>query len=335
MAQTMPTLVAPRSAPSLEAVRNMAGAFDIDAYHVMDRRDDELVAEELLHGAMSSAFVYNFDIAGTTVTGISVVGARHLAAHYRGLRHRIVASTEKIGSLFTFKSYPAENMPMSVSCAVVNELAQEPDFYSVVIEIEDIKSGNTLQVERREARFEFRRDGSAYERPNFVTIAQSKAFRNGVLSIVPQDTLIVWREAMLKLKKGETIAVGVINEKRSGVLQFAARHAIALDRRRIEALTLDQIAGLGDAARDGVPAFVNSARSLGLEIGQGEAAAALPEPAAKETPAARPRGRPPKARMASGGDDEGGGEQSPPPPPPPAMPPAEPVATGGQRLSFD
>ena len=146
MASPMPALASPRLGPSLEMVRNMAGGFDIDAYHVMDRRDDELVAEELLHGAMSSAFVYNFEIAGTHVIGISVVGARHLAAHYRGLRHRIVASTEKVGALFTFKLYPAREMPMLVSRNVVNELAQEPDFYSVVVEIEDIKSGNTLQV---------------------------------------------------------------------------------------------------------------------------------------------------------------------------------------------
>jgi hypothetical protein len=353
----MPALASPRSAPTLEAVRSMAGGFDLDAFHVMDRRDDELVAEELLHGALSASFVYNFEISGKQITGISVVGARHLAAHYRGLRHRLVASTQKTGELFTFTSFPAENMPMSVSCAVVPELAQEPDFYSVVVDLADIKAGNTLQIERREDRYEYRRDGTPYERPNYQAIAQSKAFRNAVLSIVPQDVLLLWREQMLRLKKGETIAVGVLQQKRANVLQFAARHAIALDRRRIESLTLDQIAGLGDAARDGaLPAFVRAAQALGLEVGHAEAGAAaaeaLPEPAkADERPPTR-RGRPPRAARPEGGDSSTGGEQraqeqeprpqpaseretAPEAQPTSGIPAAEVVPAPAGRLNFD
>lgn len=316
MATPMPALAAPRNAPTLEMVRNMTGGFDVDAFHVMDRRDDELVADEILHGSLSAAFIYNFEIQGKQVCGVSVVGARHLAAHYRGLRHRIVASTQKIGELFTFKSYPSDGMPMSVSCAVVAELAQEPDYYEVVIEIEDVKAGNKVQIERREARYEYRRDGSPYERPNYQTIAQSKAYRNGVLAVVPQDVIILWRDAQLKLKKGETITGGLIAEKRRNVLQFAARHAIAFDRRRIEALTLDQIAGLGDAARDGaLPAFVNAARALGLEVGHGEAQA-LPEPETVEVGPQRARGRGRPAKAPAGGNDSGG-DKTPPGPPPP------------------
>src|SRR5262245_28913046 len=117
MAQTTmlqrPALVAPRAVEQLEAVRAMTGGFDVDAWHVMDQRDDELVADEILNGAGSHAFVYDFEIQGTQVFGISVVGARHLAAHYRGLKHRLVASQHKIGELFTFTSYPGENLPMS------------------------------------------------------------------------------------------------------------------------------------------------------------------------------------------------------------------------------
>src|SRR5215471_5428819 len=260
-----PQLVAPRQAPIVEAVRNMAGGFDVDAYHVMDQRDNELVADEILNGAGSHSFVYDFEIAGNRVAGVSVVGARHLANHYRGLKHRLVASTHKIGELFTFTSYPASDMPMSVHCAVVNELAGEADFYSVIVEIADIKTGNSVQIERREPRHEYRRDGSPYERPNYPTIAQSKAYRNAVLALVPQDIVILWREQMLKLKKGETITASVIGEKRGNVLRFAAQHAIALDRQAVQGLTLDQIAGLGDAAREGrLPAFTQAAAALGL-----------------------------------------------------------------------
>jgi hypothetical protein len=315
-----PQLVSPRSAATLEAVRNVAGGFDADAFHVMDERDNALIADEILHGAGSDLFVYNFDIAGKTVTGVSVIGARHLASHYRGLKHRLVASMQKTAELFIFQSFPAENMPMAVSASVVPELSGEPDFYAAVVEVTDIKTGNSIQIERREARLEYRRDGSPYERPNYQTIAQSKAYRNAVLSLVPQDVVIRWKAEMLKLKKGESITSSVLDEKRGNVLRFAASRGIALDRRAIEHLTLDQIGGLGDAAREGaLPAFTQAAVALGLEVGQGE-----PQPAAAQEqqqepdpqPARRGRGRPRNEPAAT----------SPPPPASPPPPPSGPSA---------
>ncbi len=110
MAQTRPQLVAPRGqVATLDAVRTMTGGFDVDAWHVMEERDNALIADEILHGPGSSKFVYSFAIAGQRepVSGISVVGARHLAAHYKGLKHRVVAAIQKTGALFTFTSYPA------------------------------------------------------------------------------------------------------------------------------------------------------------------------------------------------------------------------------------
>jgi len=341
MAQTTtlarPTLVQPRAAEQLEAVRSMTGgSFDVDAWHVMDARDDQLVADEILNGAGSHTFVYSFNLAGTEVSGVSVVGARHLAAHYRGLKHRLVASTHKVGELFTFTSYPAENMPMSVSCAVVHELSGEPDYYSIIVEMSDIKTGNSIQVERREPRFERRRDGSQYERPNYPTIAQSKAFRNSVLSLVPQDVLIMWREQMLKLKKGETITADVLGEKRRNVIRFAAQHGLALERQTVDRLTLDQIAGLGDAAREGrLPAFVNAAKGLGLEVAnEVPAAEAEPEP----TPAPRQRRARPRSEAAGNpapvDDDPPPEPQDDPPPPEPEDDPP-PAAAAARRLSFE
>lgn len=322
-----PHLISPRAAQTLEAVRNVTGGFDIDAWHVMDERDNALVSDEMLHGTGSSAFVYDFDIKGTKVSGVSVVGARHLAAHYRGLKHRLVASMQKTGALFVFQSFPAENMPMSVSASVVHELGTEPDFYSAIVEIADIKTGNSIQIERREQRFEQRRDGSQYERQHYQTIAQSKAYRNAVLALVPQDLLIQWKEQQLKLRKSDTITASVLDEKRSGVLRFAAQHGLSLDRRAITQLTLDQIAGLGDAAREGqLPAFANSARALGLEISQGEA---QPEPgrATPETmagaPTPRRRGRPPGPRQPS--DEVEENNEEPPPVQEPEPQPQQPV----------
>jgi hypothetical protein len=303
MAQTVatgvarPQLVAPRQVATLEAVRTMTGGFDVDAWHCMEARDDQLIADEILHGPGSSKFVYSFDIAGQRepVTGISVVGARHLAAHYKGLKHRLVAAMQKTGSLFTFTSYPAESLPMAVSCSIVPELADEADFYAAVVEMADIKTWNAIQVERREPRFEYRRDGSPYERPNYSTIAQSKAYRNAVLALVPQDIVIRWKLDMLRLKKEEVITASVIDEKRANVLQFAAQKAIALDRQAVEHLTLDQIAGLGDAAREGrLPAFVEAAKALGLGLEMAQEQAGEPAPTNDKAPP--PQGREPATR---------------------------------------
>jgi hypothetical protein len=282
MAQSArPQLVSPRAVQTLEAVRTVAGGFDVDAWHVMEERDDALIADEILNGPGSSSFVYSFDIKpGQTVTGISVIGAKHLANHYGGLQHRLVASMQKTNALFTFTSYPAEGMPMMVSTAILPELADEEDFFASVCEIKDLKTGNSIQIERRELRFEERRGGGHYERPNYATIAQSKAYRNAVLALIPQDVAIRWKADMLKLKKSETITASVLDEKRTQVIRFAAQRALGLDRRAVEKLTLDQISGLGDAAREGrLPAFVEAAKALGLEIAQpagGPAEAAEP-----------------------------------------------------------
>ena len=71
------------------------GGFDPDAWHVMQERDNDLIRSELMHGTANKAFVYSFDIKGTKVNGISVVGARELASQYKGIKSRIVATIEK------------------------------------------------------------------------------------------------------------------------------------------------------------------------------------------------------------------------------------------------
>jgi hypothetical protein len=64
------------------------------------------------------------------------------------------------------------------------------------------------------------------------------------------------------------------------------------DRRAVEDLTLDQISGLGDAAREGrLPAFVEAARALGLEVAQGSATeAAEPQQQQRQPKTSPPTG---------------------------------------------
>lgn len=272
MSAVRPMLAAPRSpSTALEAVKNATGGFDVDAFHVMDERDNALIADEILNGAGSSKFVYDFKIAGGgNVSGITVIGARHLAAHYGALKHRLVASVQKTGRLFQFTSFPAEGMPMSVSCAVIPDLEDEPDFYGAVVEIQDVKTGNSIQIERRENRFEKKSGGGEFERQHYATIAQSKAYRNAILALIPQDVQLRWKEQMLKLGKNETITGSVIEEKRSGILKFATKNALPVDRQALGDLGMDQISGLSEAAKENVGAFVNAAKALGILTEQGD-----------------------------------------------------------------
>lgn len=300
-----------------QVVQNtVAGGFDPDAWHVLDKRDDTLIEQDLLSGSGSHKFVYQFSLQGTNVVGVSVVGARHLAYHYGGLRHRMIASTEKRGALFIYTTYPGEGASMRVETSYLHDLADETDFYSCLIEMEDVKKGNRIQVEKRETRTEKKRDGGTFERPHFQVIAQSKAYRNAVLSLVPQDVQLQWRDLQLKLGKSETVTASVADEKRAGVLRYAASKGIAVSRPALEALTLDQLSGLGDAARSdgGEAAFRRSALALGILVA-GEPTEAAGEAPAASAPPAEPKPRQPRQpRQAAP-------EPAPPPPPQREEPP--------------
>jgi hypothetical protein len=276
---------------TLEAVREVSGgsSFDPDVWHTIEQRDSALIADELMSGSGSNKFVYSFSMPGSgDVSGISVVGARHLASHYGGIKHRLVGSIHKIGSIFTFTSFPAPGIPMAVHVEVLRELEPEDDFYGAIIEVTDLKTGNTIMVEKRENRFEKKRNGDTYERPHYAIIAQSKAYRNGVLALIPQDTQLRWKQEMLKLvdanSKKEVITGSILEEKRTAVLRFAATKALSVDRHAIEALTMDQISGLSDAARTGVDAFRASADALRIVVegGDGTKGTDTPPPSGRQ-----------------------------------------------------
>jgi hypothetical protein len=154
---------------------------------------------------------------------------------------------------------------MHVEAQVIAALSSEPDYYEVVVEVEDIKKGNTIQVRKMEAKIAFTSSGTPYTREHYSVIAESKAYRNAVLALIDQGFQIEWKVEMLKLKKDEVITGSVLEEKRSGVLRFAASKSIPIDRPALEALTFDQLSGLGDAARaGGVDEFRRAADAVGV-----------------------------------------------------------------------
>ena len=173
-------------------------AFDPDILVAMDKRDNALIEDEIIHGAQSSAFVYSIPIAGSSkAEGITVVGARELAAVYGGIHVTIISSLSKRGGMFISRAYPYGGFPGRLDVQKIQDLEDEEDFYEVTIEIHDIKTGNKIPSSRREYRWEKRSAESMrrnptqdpqFERPHLEQIAFSKAFRNGVTSILPQTS---------------------------------------------------------------------------------------------------------------------------------------------------
>lgn len=239
--------------------------FSPDAWHVMQERDNALIRDEVMHGIASKAFVYEFDIKGSKVTGVSVVGARELASQYKGIKQRIVATVEKRGSLFIFRTFS----PLNIETRLLPELGDEDDFYESIMEVSDIKSGNSVEVRKKETKLERKRDGSFYERPHYDVIADSKAFRNGVLSLLPQSVIQDFKKRCLSA--GNASAEQTIDQRRSAAAAHAAKHGIALDRKALGELSFAELDGLGTAAGQGLDAFKRSVAALGLagEVDQG------------------------------------------------------------------
>lgn len=251
--------------------------FDPDIWTAMNQRDNALIEDEILHGAQSTAFVYSIPIAGgKRAEGITVIGAAELASTYGGIHVTMVASLSKRGSMFISRSYPYGGFPGKIEVQQIPDLREEEDFFEVTIEVHDLKTGNKVPSSRRESRFEQRSAESMrrnpnqdpdFERPHLEQIAFSKAYRNGVCRVLPQAEQIKFKAKNLALGTDTSFVESVIDEKRSGVLRYAAMRAIAVDREAIEALTYEQIVGLSDAVKEGgIEQFVQAADALGIIV---------------------------------------------------------------------
>ena len=273
--------------------RPHGGSFDPDAWHVMQERDNALIRDELMHGVASKAFVYSFNIGGKPVTGVSVVGARELASQYKGIKSRIVATVEKRGALFIFRTFT----PLSIETRHLPDLADDDDFYECVVEVSDIKTGNSIEVRKKETKQESRQNGSKYDRPHYDVIAESKAYRNGVLSVLPQSVIKDFQAKCLA--SGNTSGEQTIQQRRAAASTYAAKFGVMLDRHALGELSFAELDGLSASAAGGIDDFKRSAMALGL-ISAGAASdpstGELPPPAAAQR-AAAPAQAPAPARQ--------------------------------------
>jgi hypothetical protein len=250
----------------------------LDVFHAMDERDNALIRDEVTHGATNKAFVYEFELGGKKVTGVSVIGARELAAQYKGIRSRIVATVEKRGALFIFRTFT----PLTIDTRVLHELEGDDDFYECVMEVSDIKTGNSIEVRKKETRTERKRNGDTFDRPHFDVIAESKAFRNGVLSLLPQSVVMDFKKRALAA--GNSTSEQTIDQLRDRAAAHAVKHSMALDRKVLGELSFAELQGLGAAAGQGIDVFKRSAAALGLVADASPGAVTSPassQPAAK------------------------------------------------------
>lgn len=312
---------------TFQRLLSQPSTFNPDAYHVMQERDNALIRDEIMHGAASKAFVYSFSIKGSTVTGISVVGARELASQYKGIKSRIVATVEKRGALFIFRSFN----PLNIETRVLPELEQDEDFYECVMEVSDIKTGNSIEVRKKEAKTEKKRDGGFFERPHYDVIAESKAYRNGVLSVLPQSVIKDFQKKCLEA--GNTSSEETIDQRRSRVQTFATKNGIALSRTAVNELSYAELDGLGGAARESLEAFRSACAAVGIlaasEIAD-RATGEIPPPAAR---AAAKQAPAPAQRRAAPHDQQD--DPRPDPDPAPAAAPAQAQATTTPGFDVD
>ena len=256
-----------------------APRFDVDAYHAMQERDSALIADSVLNGHTGKEYVYSFQVGNKTVAGISVVGASALAAEYKGIKTRIVSAFDKTGPLFVMRTFD----PPSMQVQNIPELEDQADFYEVVIEVTDLKTGNSIQKRKKEAKLE-----NGRVRPHYDVIAESKAYRNAVLAIIPQD--VVSKFEKRALDAGHAEALQTKGERIAGMLKFSAKNGVAISRATLERLTYDQIDGLSQAARESVESFRRAAVALGIaETAADPATGEIPPPAAQaqQTPPAQ------------------------------------------------
>jgi len=279
-------------------LRQPLQVFSPDAYHVMQQRDDQLIKDELLRGDTSKAFVYRFPIQGNEVTGVSVIGARQLASEYGGIKARIVATVEKRGALFIFRSFE----PLNIETRTMHDLADEIDYYECIMQVDDIKTGNAIQVRKKEAKLERKKSGDMFERPHYDVICESKAYRNGVLSVLPQAVIQAFKAK--HLAAGNTSNEKTMEQLREGAKAFAAKHGISLVREVLSQMAYSELYGFGSAAAQGPDAFMQAGVALGVIVDDGHPSGEVPPPPpAAPKPTATPAQTPPPPPAAAKRED--------------------------------
>ena len=86
------------------------------------------------------------------------------------------------------------------------------------------------------------------------------------MSVLPQNVVIDFEKRCLAA--GNKSDEKTIDQLRDGVIAFAAKSGIGLDRKAVAGLSYAEINGLGSAAKEGLDAFKGALLALGVVQGQ-------------------------------------------------------------------
>jgi len=140
------------------------------AFREMERRDEQQIISEL-EGKYLSEFVYQFNQGERTVTGLSWAGIKEIA--YR--MGRITVDLVKM---------------------------EETDaHYIVVVKSTDTERGNSRLGVSTQAKTLKRKDGAEEPDPFALQKAMSKAQRNAIRPLIPEQMLKTWINRFLEMKK--------------------------------------------------------------------------------------------------------------------------------------
>ncbi len=162
----MPYQVDPRSGAVGPAPRDLPAEIFTD----LDRLDDDQIVAELKGGVIEE-YVYQFPVGGQQIVGLSWVGAREAARHYRGIH----AGEPKI--------------------------AQDDESFTIMVQMTDTMRDLSLWGAATVPKKMKTKNGEVVDGFAFNK-ALSKAQRNALVAVLPTAVIVKTIQAFLDAKKG-------------------------------------------------------------------------------------------------------------------------------------
>lgn len=147
-----------------------------EAILAIERADDQDIVEHLTSSSIADEFLYSYEIKGKPVVGISVSGAKEMA--------------RDLGNIEVLPDFKLDK-------------DSDPDYIYAVMRARDLTRNTTLAGFGRQCKYYVGEGNIPTDRINefaFV-IALSKAQRNAILSVAPQEAILKIAQQFIEQKK--------------------------------------------------------------------------------------------------------------------------------------
>lgn len=170
-----------------------------EIYEIMERKDEQQIVAEL-QGRYLDEFVYEFEMEGKKITGLSWLGVQEASRALGGIDIEIMERKE--GEAKT------ENLDWK--------------WIEFVIKAKDVNTDSARLGIKRQYNKGRRKDGKIYDIPFYTEIALSKAQRNAIRSLLPQTLIKAWIQTHRKGATEKDIQAGqrVIQETRAQIARY-------------------------------------------------------------------------------------------------------------------